>query len=88
VLDLASIIRKKKVIEAMRAEAEEQGNDSGIAGLGGNGNGNGDGNGEDEYGINDDDLDNIPAEFWEGKFADQVAEPQALGVIGEGGADV
>lgn len=85
-LDLASIIRKKKVIEAMRAEAEEQGNDSGIAGLGGNG--NGEGNGEDEYGINDDDLDNIPAEFWEGKFADQIAEPQALGVVGEGGADV
>jgi DNA repair protein RAD57 len=80
-LDLASILRKRKVIEAIRAEMD----DSGV-GLHGktddNGNGNGDGV-DDEYGL-DDSLDDLPAEIWEGKFADQRAEAEAVGVVGDG----
>jgi DNA repair protein RAD57 len=81
-LDLASILRKRKVMEAIRAEMD----DSGV-GLkrkeDDNGNGNGNGDGDDEYGL-DDSLDDIPAEIWEGKFADQRAEAEAVGVVGDG----
>jgi DNA repair protein RAD57 len=80
-LDLASIQRKKKVIAAIKAEIES-GDDLGIAGLGGIG-----GMGQDDFGV-EDDLGDVPAEFWEGKFADQVAEPQAMGVVGNGGVSV
>jgi DNA repair protein RAD57 len=79
-LDLASILRKRKVMEAIRAEMD----DSGV-GLKGkeDENGNGNGDGDDEYGL-DDSLDDIPAEIWEGKFADQRAESEAVGVVGDG----
>jgi len=77
-LDLASILRKRKVMEAIRAEMD----DSGV-GLKGNGDDNTNGDGDDEYGL-DDSLDDIPAEIWEGKFADQRAEAEAVGVVGDG----
>ena len=77
-LDLASILRKRKVMEAIRAEMD----DSGV-GLKGKEDDNGNGDGEDEYGL-DDSLDDIPAEIWEGKFGDQRAEAEAVGVVGDG----
>ena len=77
-LDLASILRKRKVMEAIRAEMD----DSGV-GLKGKEDDNGNGDGDDEYGL-DDSLDDIPAEIWEGKFADQRAEAEAVGVVGDG----
>jgi len=79
-LDLASILRKRKVMEAIRAEMD----DSGV-GLKGkeDDNGHENGDGDDEYGL-DDSLDDLPAEIWEGKFADQRAEAEAVGVVGDG----
>jgi DNA repair protein RAD57 len=80
-LDLASILRKKKAIEAIRAEMD----DSGV-GLNGKSDDHGNGNGnvdEDEFGL-DGSLDDLPAEIWEGKFADQRAEAEAVGVVGDG----
>jgi DNA repair protein RAD57 len=77
IMDLGSILRKKRVIDAIKAETDE-------AGVGLNGNGEGGNEGNDEFGI-DDSFDDIPAELWEGRFADQIAEPQALGVVGDGG---
>ena len=77
-LDLASILRKKRAIEAIRAEMD----DSGV-GLDGKSNDAMDGEVEDEFGL-DDSLDDLPAEIWEGKFADQRAEAEAVGVVGDG----
>lgn len=78
-MDLASILRKKKALEAIRKEMD----DSGVAGLNGNGDREKDGGGDDEFGL-EDSLEDIPAELWEGKFADQVAEAEALGMVGDG----
>lgn len=77
-LDLASILRKKRAIEAIRAEMD----DSGV-GLDGKSNDAMDGEVEDEFGL-DDRLADLPAEIWEGKFADQRAEAEAVGVVGDG----
>lgn len=77
-LDLASIQHKKKVIAAIKAEIET-GDSPGGAGM--------DGMGQEDFGL-EDDLGDVPAEFWEGKFADQVAEPEAMGVVGDSGVPV
>jgi DNA repair protein RAD57 len=74
-LDLASILKKRKVMEAIKAEMDN----SGVSSKGENDNGGE----EDEFGL-DESLDDIPAEIWEGKFADQIAEAEAVGVIGDG----
>jgi DNA repair protein RAD57 len=78
-MDLASILRKRKALEAIRKEMD----DSGVAGLNGNGKGNEENGVDDEFGL-EDSLEDIPAELWEGKFADQVAEAEAVGVVGDG----